>query len=102
MADGAFTIENIMPSASPYRSNGNGEDGSHYVECLQSEEANRAAWLEKIKISSAENYKAGFLAGSNSHGDLGGKVDAEEDVRLRLFETIPAPCKSMNSNTFQR
>lgn len=100
MSDGAHRIENVMPSASPYRSSG--EDGSHYVECLQSEEANRAAWLEKIKISSAENYKAGFLAGSNSHGDFGRKLEEDEDVRLRLFETIPAPCKSMNSNTFQR
>lgn len=99
MSEGLRTIENIIPSISTYNASGNERS---YVECLQSEESMRAAWLEKIKTSSAENFKAGFLAGSNSHGDLQKKLTESDDVRVRLFETIPAPCKSMNTNTFQR
>ena len=100
MSDGLRTIENIIPSITTYR--GNEDEAKSYVECLQSEEAMRATWLEKIKTSSAENFKAGFLAGSNSQGDLRKKLIESDDVRYRLFETIPAPCKSMNTNTFQR
>lgn len=102
MSDGLRTIENIIPSISVYNASGNEDGARSYVECLQSEEAMRAAWLEKIKTSSAENFKAGFLAGSNSQGDLQKKPTESDDVRVRLFETIPAPCKSMNTNTFQR
>lgn len=100
MAEGR--IEYVIPTTAAYNKNSHGDDGRNYQECLQTEEAMHSAWLEKIKISSAENYRAGYLAGSSSKGDLVEKVTESEDVRTRLFETIPAPCKSMNSDTFQR
>ena len=49
-------MENIIPTAASYRM---AEDDRSYEECLHSEEQQHADWLEKIKISSAENYKAG-------------------------------------------
>ena len=105
MASASQSIENVIPSSTPYRKQSMEDDARNYEHCLHSEELQHADWLEKIKLSSAENYRAGFLAGSSSQDNLlksvkgGGETD---DVRSRLFETIPAPCKAMNTNSFQR
>ena len=105
MASASQSIENVIPSSTPYRKQSMEDDARNYEHCLHSEELQHAEWLEKIKLSSAENYRAGFLAGSSSQDNLlksvkgGGETD---DVRSRLFETIPAPCKAMNTNSFQR
>ena len=112
MAAASQSIENIIPTSTPYRKQSIEDDVRNYQHCLQSEELQHADWIEKIKLSSAENYRAGFLAGSSSQDNLLKTVDGErggerggvdtDDVRCRLFETIPAPCKAMNTNSFQR
>ena len=94
-------IENIIPSTVSYRKIIGEDDARNYEECLHGEELQHADWLEKIKVSSAENYQAGFIAGSNSSGE-DDTFNSAGDVRVRLFDTIPAPCKAMNTNSFQR
>lgn len=101
MADATQRIENIVPSAESYRKKISEDDARNYEECLHSEELQHADWLEKIKVSSAENYQAGFMAGADS-ASQDNSLQAANDVRVRLFDTIPAPCKTMNTNSFQR
>lgn len=60
MSKSTQSIENIIPTTAPYRMET--EEDRNYEECLHTEELRHADWLEKIKVSSAENYKAGTLS----------------------------------------
>ena len=94
-------IENIIRSTASYSKIISEDDARNYEDCLHGEELQHADWIEKIKVSSAENYQAGFMAGANCSGKDDTLKNAG-DVRVRLFDTIPAPCKAMNTNSFQR
>mmetsp|Transcript_5524 Transcript_5524/g.5678 ORF Transcript_5524/g.5678 Transcript_5524/m.5678 type:complete len:192 (+) Transcript_5524:99-674(+) len=103
MAD--FKLQNISEKASEVYDDNyvTEEDEKNYENCLHDEELKHSAWLERIKISSAENYEAGYLAGRALCVDSPDKpVKNPDDVRSRLFETIPLPSKLFNLDSFQR
>jgi hypothetical protein len=47
------------------------EEEENYEKCVINDEKQHSDFLEKLKISSAENYRAGFLAGSGGDAEDG-------------------------------